>query len=198
MKLRERIRNRRSFEAFLKNDTGASAIEFAFLAPMFFLFLFIVFETGIMMFTEYVIQTAVQDASRQVRTGQTQQASGMNANEFKKEICQFSGSVVDCSRLVVFLRAAPEANPTFAALAAAVPSYLTIGPDASGNIATQPFECGKPGQPVVLVATYDWEFYVPAFMGFLANVNGGNDTRRLVGFSIFKNEPYPATGAQSC
>ena len=49
---------------------GSAAIEFAFVAPVFFVLLMGIFEAGIMFFAQAALQNAVTDLGRQIRTGQ--------------------------------------------------------------------------------------------------------------------------------
>ena len=63
---------RRHFLSFFKAQGGAIAVEFAFVAPVFFMFLFGIIEGGIMFFGQAALMNSVQDAARQIRTGQAQ------------------------------------------------------------------------------------------------------------------------------
>ena len=56
----------------IKSENGAAAVEFSLVAFPFFMVMGCICETGIMLFTEYSIQAGVQDAARQIRTGQAQ------------------------------------------------------------------------------------------------------------------------------
>ncbi len=56
----------------MKSENGAAAVEFSLVAFPFFMVMGCICETGIMLFTEYSIQAGVQDAARQIRTGQAQ------------------------------------------------------------------------------------------------------------------------------
>ena len=58
-----------------KSEDGAAAVEFALVAFPFFMIMGCICETGIMLFTEYSIQAGVQEAARQIKTGQAQNAS---------------------------------------------------------------------------------------------------------------------------
>lgn len=183
---------------FAKKDDGVTAVEFAFVAPVFFYALCTIIETGLMLFAEYVIQTSVQDAARLVRTGQAQTA-GMNAAAFKAAICDTANIVIDCDGAVtVYLNRAGS----FAALKATVPSPTAVGPTYGGGgpAAAASFQCGAPSEAVALIATYDWDFTFPLFnlfgnveggMAMFGNVNGGQ-ARRLSGIAMFRNEPFPA------
>lgn len=184
---------RKKCRLYRKNESGVTVIEFAFLAPLFFLILFVMIETGLMLFTEYVLQTSVQEAARAVRTGQAQEQK-WSANQFKERVCRLAKGIINCeSKVTVYMNA--EAN--FTTLAAGSPGYTSVGKKVDGTTDPMPFDCGLPNEAVSLIATYDWEFATPLFMHYFGNINGG-DARRLVGFAMFKNEPFPAVAGNVC
>lgn len=153
---------------------GATAIEFALVAVPFFMVIGWILEIGIMLFTEYALQNAVQDASRTIRTGA---AATMTGPQFLQEVCNNGSVVNDCgARLGI----AVESAGTFAGIT--VPAIDTIGPGV------QSFNSGGPEAAVTVIATYDWEFIFP-FMQPLSNVAGGN-ARRLHGMAVFRSEPF--------
>jgi Flp pilus assembly protein TadG len=171
----------------IKSESGAAAVEFSLVAFPFFMIMGCICETGIMLFSEYAIQAGVQEAAREIRTGQAQNAS-LSAAGFKSKICELAGIVVDCEAgLTVYVR---PAN-TFTALEATMPSYLNVGAKPDGTPNPTSYNCGGPSQAAAVIATYDWDFTMP-FMEFLGNINGG-EMRRLYGLAIFQNEPFPAT-----
>ena len=175
----------------VKSESGAAAVEFALVAFPFFMVMGCICETGIMLFTEYSIQAGVQDAARQIRTGQAQNSS-LSAANFKSKICEITGIVIDCeSKLTVYVR--PAAS--FTALASVMPGYMNVGAKPDGTPNPISYSCGSPEQAAGVLATYDWKFTMP-FMTFLGNFGGGH-TRRLYGIAIFQNEPFPAGTACS-
>lgn len=186
-KLGERLR-RSSAARFRRNEDGVTAIEFGMVGPLFFLLLGSIMETGIMLFTEYTLQTSVQNAARLVRTGQAQDQQ-LDAAEFKNAICETASIVMDCTGGVnVYMTSAAN----FATLQAAVPSYLNIGNSYGGPAGPTSYSCGSPSQSVAVIATYDWKFTMPFLKKHFANVDS-NSKRRLAGFAIFQNEPFPST-----
>jgi Flp pilus assembly protein TadG len=184
---------RKGLLPFRRNDSGAAAVEFALVAPVFFMMLVIVVETGLMLFTEYVLQTGVQEAARKVRTGQAQEAK-MSAADFKAEVCRLSSKMIDCQgRVTVYMRA----DTNFTNLANNTPGSLTVGKKLDGTTDPDTFQCGTPSQSVALIATYDWEFNVPIIGTVFGNARNGT-VRRLVGFALFKNEPFPTVAGNVC
>jgi Flp pilus assembly protein TadG len=181
---------------FWRDDRAVTAVEFAFIGPLFFYMLFTILETGAILFTEYVLQTSVQEAARIVRTGQAQEQK-LTAALFKTKICDLANRTIDCDgKVTVYMRAEND----FTALAANTPSYLTIGPAVETDSSPPRYQCGNPAQAVALIATYDWDFYViPSWstQHFMGNRNSG-ETRRLSAFAIFKNEPFPSVPGNVC
>ena len=168
-----------------QSESGSTAVEFGMVAFPFFMVMGCICETGIMMFSEYAIQAGVQDASRDIRTGQAQSAS-MTAAAFKTKICDLAGIVVNCeSGLTVYVK---PAN-TFSSLQAILPSYMNVGAKPDGTQNPTSFNCGSASQAAAVIATYDWKFTMP-FMTFLGNFDSGKK-RRLYGIAVFQNEPFP-------
>jgi TadE-like protein len=171
---------------YLKSEHGAAAVEFSLVAFPFFMLMGVICETGIMLFSEYAIQAGVQEAAREIRTGQAQ-TSNLSAADFKSKICDLAGIVIDCeASLTVYVR---PAN-TFSVLETVLPNYLNVGTKPDGTPNPTSYDCGGPSQAAGVIATYDWDFTMP-FMKFLGNINNG-ESRRLYGIAIFQNEPFPA------
>lgn len=182
-----------SLRRFSHSDRGATAVEFAIVGPPFIMIIGATIETGMMMFTEYMLQSAVNDASRLVRTGQAQTAP-LSASQFKATICKTASLMVDCSGAVtVYVRS--DAN--FQTLTNNLPNLLTIGPSVGGS--AKAADCYNPGQfsqPAAVVATYDWHISTWGLSAF-GNIGGGV-ARRLVGFAVFQNEPFPGQPTNAC
>jgi Flp pilus assembly protein TadG len=187
---RKLVRQSGTGKRFLRDKEGVTVIEFATIAPVFFFMMGSLMETGLMLFTEYVLQTSVQNAARLVRTGQAQSAS-MTESQFKQQICNSATVIPNCmSNVTVNM----VARNSFSELAAAVPSALSVGSSYGGPPGAPPgYSCGGASQAVALIATYDWNFTLPLLEQYYGNVDG-DTKRRLAGIHIFMNEPFPATG----
>lgn len=173
---------------YRKSSSGATAVEFALVAFPFFYVLGAICETGLMLFTEYVIQNAVQDSARSVRTGQVSTSAGVatvTADEFKDDMCADLSTLIDCdTKVMVYVNNASD----FATLEGAIDDPLDIGQNSDGTWTTVKFEPGARLMAATVIATYDWDFAFP-FMSFLGNVSGG-EKRRIYGLAIFRNEPF--------
>lgn len=174
---------------FTGSERGATAIEFALVAGPFFFLLGGIIETGIVLYAEYVLQNATQEAARIIRTGQASTTDGtatISASQFKDLICDTAEIVMDCAGgVTVYVNNAAN----FSALEAAVPDPIDIGPDAGGSAYPVVFNPGAQLRAATVIATYDWNFVFP-FMQFLGNLGSGNNVRRVHGLAIFRNEPF--------
>ena len=181
--LRKRLRA--VSKRYLGSEHGATAVEFAMVAGPFFLVLGVTIETGLMMFSEYALQSAVLDSGRLIRTGQAQKGN-FDVAAFKTAICSTANVVMDCqNKVTVYVN---HSATTFAQLNSTVPAFLSIGPSVTNQPYPVTYSTGSQLQPVAVVATYDWYFVMPG-MSYLGNVMS-NSARRLVGYSIFLTEPY--------
>lgn len=178
----------RRLSALRRSQSGATAVEFALVAGPFFYVLGCICETGLMLFTEYVIQNSVQEASRMVRTGQVSTGDGtllMTADDFKNKICEQVNIIVDCAgKVSVYVNSSND----FANLTVDMSDPLEVGKKPDGSPYAVVFTPGGELEAATVIATYDWSFAFP-FMNFLGNISDGSE-RRLYGLAIFRNEPF--------
>ena len=180
-------------------NSGSAALEFAFVAPAFFLLLMGTIEAGIIFFAQSALQNAVNDAARLVRTGQsacyTLDSSNicqpMTADQFRTHICNdvsvlLQNCMVDAnggSDLQFDVRAYPAGfggannNPP-----------LNAQQDLP-NLTD--FNTGKACDVVLVRAFYRWPVFTPMLNFFLANMSG--DKHLLATAAAFRNEPYTTT-----
>lgn len=174
---------------FKRAESGVTAIEFAFIAPVVLLMSGIMLETGAVVFSEFSLQSGVQRAAREVKVGKAQ-GEAYSLTKFKERICSLARAGVKCSELNVYLKPAS----TFKNLYDTTPNILDIGTlDPKTGTKKSNYGCGAAEEAMVLVATYDWNFSLGYFMKPFGNINGGM-TKRLVGLTVFKNEPFTSSG----
>ena len=173
-----------------RGNSGSAAVEFALIAPTFFLMLFAIFETGMVFFADMTLANAVTTTGRLVRTGQAQNQN-MTQDQFRTQLCNQISFLLPCTnadsaKLLIDVRAFPNFST------AAYPQAL----DANGNLnpnlnSYQPGASSQvPGQnAIVLVRVfYTWQLYTPLFGSYFSNM--ANNTRLLSYSLAFKNEPF--------
>ena len=157
---------------------GSAAVEFGIIAVPFLMMLFAILEIAVIFLTDTVLENAVIDAGRQVRTGEADR-TGMNTEKFKTKICaNMSAFANNCtSRLTVDVRVLTSfRNPPTDPLSTGTfnPSGLEYLPSQPGNI-------------VIVRAWYKQPIFTP-FMNQGAPRAGGNGI--LTATMAFRNEPY--------
>jgi Flp pilus assembly protein TadG len=169
------------FKRFRKSEKGVTAIEFAMVAGPFLYLLGFIFETGIMLFSEYVIENGVAQAGRMIRTGQVQN-QGITKSQFKTIVCGNLASFLKCEeKLHVDVRN----FATFAAINLPQPiNNGALSPDVSTNSQYNP---GARLTVTVVRTYYEWKLFMPGIT-LLANI--GNDRRLLTAGAVFRNEPF--------
>ncbi len=176
-------RFRRRATAFRRDDGAATAIEFGLLAIPFFVIVGAILQTSVVFLATQVLESAVHDATRQIRTGQAQQAGGALAS-FRTNICdRLYGLFPDCAGL--HLRVVEVTN--FQSATVTPPIDLTCIEDCDWVVP----EAWAPGggKSVVLVQVhYRYPIYLKIGPFGMSNLPDGN---RLIGTAtVFQNEPF--------
>lgn len=165
---------------FVRNEKGATAIEFSFVAIPFFGLMFAILEIGITFFAEQTLDTAVQMSARLIRTGIAQEQK-FDSQTFKMTICDRVGILFDCGKIKIDVRTIStfdSSNP---------PPPL----NQDGNLNDQNFmyDAGKGGDIVLVRAFYEWPSTMKLVYFSLANT--GNGSYLMSAAAAFKNEPFP-------
>ena len=189
-------------KAWLRSDQGSAAIEFAFVAPVFFALMLGILEIGVMMFAQFALQNSVMDAARLIRTGQVHSAALLIQDQvpvpqcaadngsdqlsfnnegqwFKQQICCGVSPLIDdatCKSDVVVTVAAPSAG-----FAGDFNSLTTPG-TAGTYFGSDPSNSATPGaaaqnvacQIVMVRANYNWPIWFPGLAKLLNSNNADN------------------------
>jgi Flp pilus assembly protein TadG len=173
--------------ALIWADGGATSVEFAMISIPFLALLFAIFELGAMFMASSALDSAVESASRQIRTGQLQ--AGNSAASFKTLVCNNVSwmSTSDCqANLSLDVR-------TFSSFS----SISVTTPVSNGAIdQTQiGFNAGSSCDIVLVRAFYPWTLIAPTLEPGLPNLNANQ--RLLTATVAFRNENWSA-GAAGC
>ena len=180
-------RARAKLVAFARANRGVAAVEFGIIAVPFIGLLFATFQTSVVLFAAQILESATENAARQIMTGQAQSA-GLTAANFRDLVCPpTSGGtsalprLIDCTKLVIDVRVASSFSST----------------DTSKTIFSTPaqaqFNPGGPGTVNVVRVLYQ----LPPYLSILGGVNNifgmpasGGMTNVIMGTSVFQTEPY--------
>lgn len=171
---------RKILNRWKKKEDGTTAIEFALLAFPFMLTTICILELSIYFATGVLLEGAVQDSARLVRTGQLQQSTGDPLQEFLDELCDRAWPLMNCDNFEYQL----DRLDSFAA--ASAPVVDTDGrmqPPDQFDIAEVTAGC------IALVrVTYPYQFLTPFFGTAWSNYPG--NTRLLMSTIVFRVEPF--------
>ena len=165
---------------FRQARQGATAVEFALVAPIFIGTLVAVLQTAIFLFIQLSLQNAAQQAGRLFMTGQAQ---NLSQSAFRNLICaNYLPSVFTCSSLVIVV----QNYSSFAAANTSAPGLYSNGQQVPvNNFAYSP---GNQGQVMVVQLAYPWSIFSGPLGFALASLP--NSSVEMMGVSAFRVEPY--------
>ncbi len=166
--------------ALPRDVSGAYAIEFGAVAPVFLLLLLGIIELGMMVFVQSVLDGAARDAARLVRTGQVQ-ANGNPQQTFQTLLCNEMAALVGCANLLFDVQT--FANFTDAKTGLNQPIQV----DKNGKPLNLTFAPGAASQIVTVRAMYNRPFYTMLVGQWLG---GPTDSALLMSTVVFVNEPF--------
>lgn len=173
----------RLLRCFRRDRRGATAVEFAMIAPMFFGSLFAIMETGTLYLRVTALETGVEDAKRVTLTGQVAGAGGapQQLTAFKTAFCERISWLISCGDVQFDVRAFTVFGD------AAMPNPVSGGVFDPSKLK---FDPGKPCQIVVIRAYYEVSSITALIRNDVSQLSNGKVL--LVGSAAFKNEPYGA------
>jgi Flp pilus assembly protein TadG len=170
---------RRLLRRLWHRKDGSTAVEFALIVGPFLMLMMAIFETTIVYFASSTLEDAVDDAARQIRTGQVQVAN-MTAGQFRQLVCNGISTFLKCdASLVVDVRSFSQfQNVSF-------PSPLNPDGTLKNN---QQFSPGGAGDVVLVRVFYTWQITTPMIGQTLSNM--ANNERLVEATTAFRNEPF--------
>jgi len=161
--------------------SGATAVEFALIVPIFLATLIAILEVTIFLFAQQTLQTAAMQAGRLFMTGQTQ-ITGTTKSQFQSAICPTIQALFNCNSLMVNVQ-------NYADFSSANASAPTLTYNSQGQVSnTWSYNAGTPGQVMVVQLIYQWPIVGGPFGFVLSNL--GNSTTEMMGVTSFRVEPY--------
>lgn len=186
------------FRRFLRNQEGVTAIEFAFVGPPFMLLLTAIFELGLTLTTQSLLDGAARDAARLIRTGQVQ-SQGSPITVFQNLLCSEVSALIstsDCASKIIF-----EVQ-VFSSFGAVSFTPCTQTPSQTGSGTVCSFSPGTGSNIVGVQASYPRPFIIPwvgaclsggtcwAGPGTANGTNPGTGSITLTSTVVFQNEPF--------
>ncbi len=173
-----------------RDETGATAIEFALVSLPFFMFIFGLIGISLFFFVMTSIDHGMDKESRLIRTGEAQ-STNMTVDTFKAGLCAHAGTWIKCPSVQIFVQH--------------FPNWTTVQPQAclngSGQIVTSTASgsdkiaqySGTASEVVLVTTCYKWDFakHIP----FIKLGQMSDGAMMLQSATAFRTEPYtPPSG----
>lgn len=174
-------------QAFARDDRGVTAVEFGILAIPFFTIIFAILETTMVFFANQVLDSAVEDASRMIKTGRAQ-AAGYNMTNFRELMCGYTFGLFGAGCENVMLKVQKISNFSASSTGTSVQTCDYTDTKTCEWTITQDFEAGAGRDVIQVFAYYRWPLLInlPYF-----NFKNQPDSYRLLGATrVFRNEPF--------
>lgn len=171
-------------KGWTRQESGTTAIEFAFLAMPYMLLTVGIIELSIMYTAASLLEGATGSAARLIRTGQIQNAEGVDPEDmFREAICEYATVLINCDNVVI------EVQPmeSFADYEEIQPQY-----DEDGNLISGGFEAGGSNDKMLIRVAYRYHMMTPLIGPLLT---GPTSSRLFVSTIVLQTEPYEFEGA---
>jgi Flp pilus assembly pilin Flp len=175
-----KARSRRQLKQLGRDESGATALEFALVSMPFLMMLFGIIAVGLYFYNTFSLENAVEQAARPIRTGQAQ-ATGVTKDQFKLTVCGLVPDYIDCGDIRINVLSFNVGQPITA------PSCTDAGGNLVDPAGTQ-FAPGTAEKIVLVTACLKWK--LAGELPFL-QLGGMSDGSALIQASTtFKTEPY--------
>lgn len=174
--------------SFRRNESGVVAIEFAMIVLPFLALLFALLNISMFYYGNLMMEHAVAETSRLIRTGQAQE-QGFDETQFKTEVCNRVVILVNC---MTKLKVHVDAYNSFDAVDAG--NQFNNNDLDGGNLQ---FNMGNAEDIVLVRVFYEWTTLAdfPVFdIGFTTS-NMNNGSTMISAATAFRNEPFGETGS---
>ncbi len=164
---------------FKGDENGVTAVEFGILAIPFFAIVGAILETSLIFLASQILDSAVNDSSRLIKTGQAQSAN-YTSTEYRAAICDGLYGMFSCDNLRIRVS-------EVASFGAATLSSVVDLTDGSWTI-VENYDDGAGASIILVEAYYKWPTALDLLNFNLSNLADG--TRMLSAVRVFRNEPF--------
>jgi Flp pilus assembly pilin Flp len=173
---------------WLRDDRGATAIEFALVALPFFMLVIGIIAIGLYFFTTNALEHGVEAASRKIRTGQAQNGE-LTVGQFKQLVCNEAGRYISCNKLHVLVQSGEQWSD-LTPEACVSNNQMTESTGQSDDMIQE--YSGGAKSVVLITVCYKWDLAeLFRFMNF--GVGTGEGPAILQASTAFRIEPYSST-----
>lgn len=186
---------RKPSRSLLKQQDGATAIEFALISPILILFVIGIIEVSMMLLAQNILESATFIAARTSKTGYT--ADGITREDtIMQALNERASAFLDVSKIKINSLSYNEfgdigqPEPFVDANANGVrdsgENYTDVNHNSKYDSDMGSGGAGGAGQLVVYTVTYPWHVFTPIMSQFV----GANGIINLTARTVVRNEPF--------
>lgn len=162
---------------WFRRADGTTAIEFSLLAVPFVFFVIGIIELSILFLNDAVLNGAVYDAARMIRTGEAQQSDDPEQT-FREALCGQASLLMDCNELEYRVETLDSFSDADTALDV----------DEDGHMTDEDFEAGSVSDIVMIRVSYLYPLMTPMIGQFFSDYPGNK--KLLMATTVLQSEPY--------
>jgi Flp pilus assembly protein TadG len=162
-------------ERWREAESGAAAMEFAMLSPVFIALILAAIQAAVMFLAKSELDLATQAAAREVMTGQVTTSA-----QLQTALCNNIGGIFSCSNLMINM----QSYSTLSSMQTATP---TVTYNADGTVSNSwATNFGAAGSLMVMQVMY--QFPVFGFGPLFSFATQSNGTNLMISTAVFVNE----------
>jgi Flp pilus assembly protein TadG len=173
---------RRRAGEFARDERGVTAIEFGVLALPFFTLILAIIQTAVMFLATQVLDSALEEASRKIRTGE---GAAYSLEDFRTYMCGYTFNLLNCDDIL--LKSKVIAGFGSVDLTPSVETCdttsCTLNPSVPGD-----FNAGS-GRSVMQVSAY-YRYPLVVVLPYFNLKNQPDNYRLISAVRVFRNEPF--------
>jgi len=175
---------------WLRNDRGATAIEFAIVAVPFFMFVLGILGMGLYFLTTNSLEHGVEAAARKIRTGEAQKSS-TTVGDFKRSVCDEAGNYIDCNKLHVLVQHASSWSNLTPQECVDKNNNMVASTGDSGDAIYD--YTGGASEVVLVTLCYQWDLARSFSFLHLGASSDGSGSAIIQAATAFRVEPYSSS-----
>ncbi len=177
--------------SFARDERGVTAVEFAILALPFFTIILAILQTALVFLAQQVLDSALQDASRLVKTGQAQSGSSYGSTSLLRSyMCDFLFGLMDCNQVILLVTPINDFASTQINQQVQDCNYTDPAqPKTCTWKTTLPAYNAGSGQTIEQVSAY-YRYPLVVVLPYFNIKNQPDNYRLISAIRVFRNEPF--------
>lgn len=197
---------------FLRKNDGSAIVEFALVAPLFFLLVFAMLEFGLFLYSKIIVENIALEITRTASIGKTTDAecNGLSTREayIKCLVEKRSSVLINGDRTQVQITVVNQGSTIVPDICfdtdppSSAPANCTVYQEVNNQAdyqGAQASNAGNAGQIIEARISYPWSVLMPLVGQFFQRTDNKGNARNVVmitASTVIRNEPFPPTASR--